>query len=250
MRGQLRIVTTQAQDGSVSATPEGLCHLIESLGTPDFPRQMFSSVERMLDGAAAAVYSFGGPEGTRMVIGDWQAGGRALARHTGQYADFYAAEDPARRAIREGCAVTTCLQRDELPHPGHRALLEEAGFAWRVATLFPAGTRHWYGLHVLLPSRRGPSRKAFDRFSQAAPVFASLISRHLRGPEVDSRLRALCPELTAREAAVCCDLLRGRSAPQVAAALGVRVSSVHTYRKRAYAKLGIASLPELFQRLL
>ena len=81
-------------------------------------------------------------------------------------------------------------------------------------------------------------------------MFASLISRHLRGPEVDSRLRALCPELTAREAAVCCDLLRGRSAPQVAAALGVRVSSVHTYRKRAYAKLGIASLPELFQRLL
>lgn len=246
----VRIVTTQAQDGSVSATPEGLCHLIESLGTPDFPRQMFSSVERMLDGAAAAVYSFGGPEGTRMVIGDWRAGGRALARHTGQYADFYAAEDPARRAIREGCAVTTCLQRDELPHPGHRALLEEAGFAWRVATLFPAGAGHWYGLHVLLPSRRGPSKKAFDRFSRAAPVFASLISRHLRGPEMDSRLRALCPGLTAREAAVCCELLRGRTAPQVAGALGVRVSSVHTYRKRAYTKLGIASLPELFQRLL
>src|ERR1041384_6682145 len=149
----VRIVTTQAQDGSGSAPPEGLCHLIESLGTPDFPRQMFSSVERMLDGAAAAVYSFGGPEGTRMVIGD-------------------------------GCAVPPCLQRDELPHPGHRALLEEAGFAWRVATLFPAGAGHWYGLHVLLPSRRGPSKKAFDRFSKAAPVFASLISRHLRGPEM------------------------------------------------------------------
>src|SRR5262245_29500112 len=137
MRGQLRIVTTQARDGSVSATPEGLCHLIESLGTSEFPRQMFSSVERMLDGAAAAVYSFGGAEGTRMVIGDWRAGGGALDRHTREYAGSYAAADPARRAMREGCVVTTCLQRDELPHPGHRALLEEVGFAWRVATLFP-----------------------------------------------------------------------------------------------------------------
>ena len=247
----MQIVTTQAHDGSVSATPEGLCHLIESLGTPQFPRQMFSSVERMLDGAAAAVYSFGGPEGTRMVIGDWRAGGRGpLDRHTSEYAGCYAAADPARRAIREGCVVTTCLQRDELPDPGHRALLEEVGFAWRVATLFPAGSGHWYGLHVLLPSRRGPAGSAFQRFAQAAPVFASLISRHLRGPEVESRLRALSPALTARETAVCGALLRGRTAPQVATALGVRVSSVHTYRKRAYSKLGIASLPELFQRLL
>ena len=246
----MRIVTTQAQDGTPAAIPEGLCYLIESLGTAEFPRRMFSSVERMLDGAAAAVYSFGGPEGTRMLIGDWKAGGGPLARHTGEYADFYAAGDPARRAVREGCVVTTCLQRDELPHPGHRALLAGVGFAWRVATLFPAGNGHWYGLHVLLPSRRGPSKAAFERFSHAAPVFASLISRHLRGPEVESRLRALSPALTARETAVCCALLRGRTAPQVATALGVRVSSVHTYRKRAYAKLGIASLPELFQRLL
>ena len=250
MRGQLRIVTTQAQDGSVSATPEGLCHLIETLGSAEFPGQMFSSVERMLDGAAAAVYSFGGPEGTRMVIGDWRAGSGPLARHTGEYAGYYAAADPARGAMREGCVVTTCLQRDELPHPGHRALLAEVGFAWRVATLFPAGHGLWYGLHVLLPSRRGPSKAAFQRFARAAPVFASLILRHLRGPEVESRLRALSPALTARETAVCCALLRGRTAPQVATALGVRVSSVHTYRKRAYAKLGIASLPELFQRLL
>lgn len=246
----MRIVTTQARDGSVSAIPEGLCHLIESLGTPQFPRQMFSSVERMLDGAAAAVYSFGGPEGTRMVISDWRVGSGPLARHTSEYAGCYAAADPVRRAIREGCVVTTCLRKDELPDPGHRALLEEVGFAWRVATLFPAGHGHWYGLHVLLPSRRGPSKTAFERYSHAAPVFASLISRHLRGPEVEARLRALCPTLTAREAAVCCALLRGRSSPQVATMLGLRVSSVHTYRKRAYSKLGIASLPELFQRLL
>jgi DNA-binding CsgD family transcriptional regulator len=246
----MKIATAQAQDGTPSAVPEGLCHLIDTIGTPDFPRQMFASVERMLDGAAAAVYSFGGPRGTRMVIGDWQGRGGSLARHTGEYIVRYAANDPARRAMRDGCVVTTCLRREELPNPGHRALLEEAGFAWRVATLFPAGAGAWYGLHVLLPSRNGPSASAFKRFSRSAPVFGSLISRHLRGPEMEPRLRALCPALTERELAVCGALLRGDTSPEVAATLGLRVSSVHTYRKRAYAKLVVGSLPELFQRLL
>lgn len=246
----MRIATARADDGTPAAVPEGLCHLIDSLGTPDFPRQMFASVERMLDGAAAAVYSFGGPRGTRLVIGDWQGRGPTLARHTGEYVVRYAAADPARRALREGHVVTTCLRREELPHPGHRALLEEAGFTWRVATLFPSDAGGWYGLHVLLPSRRGPSGAAFRRFSRAAPVFGSLISRHLRGPQMEARLRALCPALTEREVAICGALLRGDTASEAAAALGLRVSSAQTYRKRAYAKLGVSSLPELFQRLL
>jgi DNA-binding CsgD family transcriptional regulator len=228
--------------------PDRLCHLIESVGTPAFPGLMFDSVERMLGGAAAAVYAFSPHHGTRMVIGDWQKGQGQLARHTGEYAGRYATRDPARRAARDGCVVTTCLSRDELPDPGHRALLEEAGFTWRVATLFPAGNDGWYGLHVLLP--HGPSDDTFLRFSQAAPVFGSLISRHLRAAQLEPRLRALCPALTAREAAVCGELLRGRASPEIARLLGVRVSSVQTYRKRAYAKLGVANLPELFQRLL
>lgn len=244
----MRIATAEAQDGTPSGVPDRLCHLIESLGTTAFPGLLFDSVERMLGGAAAAVYSFSPRHGTRMVIGDWARGPGQLARHTGEYAGHYASHDPARRAARNGCVVTTCLGREELPHPGHRALLEEGGFTSRVAAIFPAGDDTWYGLHVLLP--RGPSDAEFFHFSQAAPVFGSLISRHLHPSQLEARLRALCPALTAREAAVCRALLRGRSSPEIAGSLGLRVSSVQTYRKRAYAKLGVASLPELFQRLL
>jgi DNA-binding CsgD family transcriptional regulator len=238
----------RAQDGTPSGVPDRLCHLIDSLGTPDFPREMFASVEGMLDAAAAAVYSFGGARGTRMLIGDCQLGRGLLDRHTGEYAGRYAAADPVREAARDGFVVTTCLGREELPDAGHRALLEEAGFHWRVATLFPAGGDTWYGLHALLPS--GLSDAGFTRFAEAAPVFGSLIFRHLRGPKFEARLRALCAVLTAREATVCGALLSGRSSPEIARQLGVRVSTVQTYRKRAYAKLRVATLPELFQRLL
>jgi DNA-binding CsgD family transcriptional regulator len=244
----VRIATTETKDGTPTAVPERLCHLIESVGTAAFPALMFDSVERMLDAAAAAVYSFSPQRGTRMVIGDWAKRPTLLARHTGEYAGRYASADPARGAARDGCVVTTCLGREELPHPGHRALLEEAGFHSRVAALFPAGDDAWYGLHVLLPG--APSDDAFLRFAQAAPVFGSLISRHLLAAQLEARLRALCPALTTREAAVCRALLRGRSSPEIALTLGVRVSTIQTYRKRAYAKLGVATLPELFQRLL
>jgi len=40
----MKIATAQAKDGTPSAVPEGLCHLIETIGTPEFPGQMFGFV--------------------------------------------------------------------------------------------------------------------------------------------------------------------------------------------------------------
>jgi DNA-binding CsgD family transcriptional regulator len=52
--------------------------------------------------------------------------------------------------------------------------------------------------------------------------------------------------LTAREQQVLAALLRGTSSEGIAAALSLKPSTVVTYRKRAYAKLGIATQAELF----
>src|SRR5262245_63421405 len=98
---QLRIATARAQDGNPSAVPEALCPLIDTLGTPDFGQHLFVSVERMLGANAAAVYAFGGgARGTRMIMGDWSGGpdlsDATVQRHTSEYAERYAADDPAR----------------------------------------------------------------------------------------------------------------------------------------------------------
>src|SRR5262245_24363553 len=206
----MKVVT--AQCGLPRSLPRGLCPLIESVGTPDFPRQLLASVEDMLDAPAAAVYALTGSRGTRLVIGDWQAGGKALARHTGLYAGRYAGDDPARRLARRGEIVTTVLRREELPNAGHRALLEEAGFAFRVATLVPAGPSSWYSLNVLRPAGRGLSDAVLQRYVRTTPVLGSLITRHLRRESAEARLTALCPSLARREAEVCGALLRGRDA--------------------------------------
>jgi len=52
--------------------------------------------------------------------------------------------------------------------------------------------------------------------------------------------------LSEREQAVCLGILSGRKAEAIAGDLGVAASTVVTYRKRAYAKLGITSRASLF----
>src|SRR5262245_13796431 len=252
---QLRIATARAQDGNPSAVPEALCPLIDTLGTPEFGQHLFVCVERMLSANAAAVCAFGGcARGTRMIMGDWSGGtdlsDATIQRHTSEYAERYAADDPARLALARtpGSVVTTCQSRAELPHAGHRALLEEAGFRERVVALFPAGAGGWYSLNVLRRSGR-VTEALFQRFARAAPVYGSLVARHLR-MEPLTRLLQRSPLLTGREASVCCGLLRGRTARQIADELGIELTSVHTYRKRAYRKLGVRSLRDLFLLLL
>ena len=58
-------------------------------------------------------------------------------------------------------------------------------------------------------------------------------------------LRAAHPTLSEREVEICASLLVGRSYKEIARQRGVLASSVITYRKRAYAKLGIMSRHEL-----
>jgi DNA-binding CsgD family transcriptional regulator len=63
------------------------------------------------------------------------------------------------------------------------------------------------------------------------------------------RLLALDRGLTARELDVCSRSLLGMTAEGTALDLDIKISSVVTYRKRAYARLGISSQAELFHLL-
>lgn len=66
-------------------------------------------------------------------------------------------------------------------------------------------------------------------------------------PETLRRLlSAQAPTLSAREAEVCARIVAGYSSEAIALDLRVTGNSVATYRKRAYAKLGISSQHELF----
>ena len=61
-----------------------------------------------------------------------------------------------------------------------------------------------------------------------------------------SRGAAPFDRLTAREAEVCERILIGYTSTGISLDLDIKPSSVNTYRRRAYEKLGIATQNELF----
>jgi DNA-binding CsgD family transcriptional regulator len=211
---------------SPATAPDRLCALIESVGTPAFTEELFLSVTSMLEASDAAVYAYGTDRRTR-VVAAWGRGAGPLEWRTRAYAQRFADHDPALQTPTADEVITTCIDTAELTDPGHRALLEETGFASRVVSVFPAPGGGWYSLNVPRPAGHAVPERVLD-----------------------ARLAALCPELTPREIGVCQALLRGETTAEVAVALGIRASSVQTYRKRAYAKLRVSNLAGLFQRLL
>ena len=62
-------------------------------------------------------------------------------------------------------------------------------------------------------------------------------------------LSGLCPHLTARELDTCSGLLLGHTYDGIAASMQVSLSTVKTYRARAFDKLGIHSRSALFAKL-
>lgn len=61
-----------------------------------------------------------------------------------------------------------------------------------------------------------------------------------------ARVRSLCPSLAKRELDVVRGVLEGRTAAEIGEMMGIKASSVVTYQKRAYQRLGISSQRQLF----
>ncbi|RQS35574.1 LuxR family transcriptional regulator [Burkholderia sp. Bp8992] len=98
---------------------------------------------------------------------------------------------------------------------------------------------------IVLPLAVAHRRIAGDRSSDAqAPA--------PRTPEggTAQRLNDVFDKLTSRESEVCARLIRGRKTQDIAHELGIRPSSIDTYARRAFAKLGIESRRQLLNLLV
>jgi DNA-binding CsgD family transcriptional regulator len=106
----------------------------------------------------------------------------------------------------------------------------------------------------------GPSD--VDRLRRVVPAVSASIARHFAdsgeasSDDVHRTLRDLFSTgdsfryLTAREAEIAQHILLGYSSEAISANLDISIHSTLTYRKRAYAKLGISSQNELFGLVL
>lgn len=134
--------------------------------------------------------------------------------------------------------------RDADMSPAYRShLFAFPDLADKASVAIPAQDIVYY-LNLYRELDRGPFRSVdLVRLEILMPLLASLIRRHYR----QRRLAASQGEtealavLSERERQLCLHLLRGHTLKTAAKALDIALSSAETYRKRAYAKLGVRS---------
>lgn len=106
--------------------------------------------------------------------------------------------------------------------------------------------KHYHMSEALRKGKKSDHLRDFDPVVTKLPLSRSsdALTNLLDGKN------ALFEKLADRERQVCIRILQGYSSEAISLDLKVAISTIHTYRKRAYAKLGISSQNELFSLCL
>lgn len=178
----------------------------------------------------------------------------------------YYTVDPLLTRLRHGRAATPrmeFLRSEQIENAWYRSFFfDEIGLSGKMSVLEqrPSGGTYFNFYHG---SGAQFSDCEIENLAWLSKVVSHGIARHeelrpRRLPPPDGRrldvlsrlLRRRASRLTVRELAVCARIVSGYSSEAIALDLGIAESSVATYRKRSYAKLGICSQHELFSLCL
>jgi DNA-binding CsgD family transcriptional regulator len=235
--------------------------IVEALGAPSLPERLFDALGRLA--SIDEIFAFTRPDRgakPRMLasagIGR-QAGARAAA-----YRERFHGLDPLNRALMAGGASQLAVRvaPDEIADASYREACFEAPRFVEKLSIARRGRQGWTILSLYRGRRAGRfSASELERLSGVCQLALPLLARHgeLAAPveddpltRLDLRLGVLCPALTTRERAVLARTAIGMTAEAAALDLGIKPSSVLTYRRRGYERLGISSGYQLLGRLL
>jgi DNA-binding CsgD family transcriptional regulator len=214
------------------------------LGTPDFT-EPFMSVVQLTGASQVTAFAYHPDKVECLVSRNFQSddeGGILAAA----YLDGGFRDDPLyRRAIAmdPGECIVERLE-DLLPRISSRYLamfFGSAGFRTKIATMVAQDSlRMVANLYF-----REPTSEPFGGMQELNRLIGRTLATHflrLNPPDFPFPLAVL----SERERQVCLGMLAGKKAEIIAEEVGVGLSSVVTYRQRAYHKLGISSRGELF----
>jgi len=200
-----------------------------------------------------------GPAGVRPLVQFYEADKPPVAHQT--YIRHYLPSDPIQRAMSSASRADGMLEirvepRDIVAN-GYRRMLEHAGILERVSYLRRAASG-WQCMTVARKARSGPFKEpdlavlgSFARLLMPLiarnEALSDCIPQRTREAidEIESRFGRRFPALTLRERQTCARAAVGMTAAGAALDLGIAVSSILTYRKRAYQRLGVTSACEL-----
>ena len=160
----------------------------------------------------------------------------------------------------DGTPVIVHLTIDGLEHAEMRERIYRPYLVREKVVISGRDERSAVAISLMRTDRKGPfGADALTSLANASRAIVALAMKHvaLLRDTADPRLGLTClptieaclagakPALSRREAEVCARVLYGMTSMGIALDLGVSEESAMTYRKRAYARLGIGSQREL-----
>lgn len=229
-------------DSALTAILEGVDACLARSGEEGWTAPFLDMVERT-GAAQIMVFSYDAAHAACLLSRNFRA--RALGGRLAQdYLDGWYRQDPLYARVLEMTEGALAVARvdaraADLPGAYRDRFFDRPGLTGKTAIL-AVGAR----LRLVINVYWAVAEAAPD-LAPLLPVLGRLARMHF-----ESRLAASYPlalaALSQRERAVCMGILAGKKAEQIAADLGVAASSVVTYRRRAYEKLGISSRGALF----
>ncbi|EGD05768.1 LuxR superfamily regulatory protein [Burkholderia sp. TJI49] len=258
----------------IGVRPGSLGATIRAVGTPGFVAAVTAFVNDSIAADAVHLERWRADTGsTSGYVVEWLGSGSLrFAADTLRVMDVYYQDychvDPLFAPLR-GKAGTLLVQRhiDGLAHGDfRRRIFDEPGIAQECVLVH--GTAH---VQYALGLARTDGQAAFTtgelfHFRQMVDLLFPMFDLHARTCAArrvasvstnatsyagfDARLERQNVQLSRREHEICRLLLCGRSVPEAAQQLDVKLSTAESYVKRAFAKLGVRTRRELFDWVL
>ena len=249
------------------ATRAQIAQLIETIGRPDFASTVMEVIGRFLPVAHFAALIQNPKSGVQVIAAASRSRDDTSSAIAHVYARQYFRNDPARLmdwSDKSAQRVALShLRSSDLGHsPYRRDCYDKPGIIERLSVTCESGDSvesvNFYRTH-----REGQfGATDYDVAIETTALLLPFIRRHraiVASPAANradtlerfsKRLQSLPYRLAQREVEVCARALIGMSVEATALDLGIRPTSITTYRQRAYQKLGISSQNELFALVL
>lgn len=249
---------------------KNLGSLIDALGTARFHQDLYETLDELAQVDHLSLLRFDGDQCARLVFSTSRP--RWRFRHDAQnaYLECFCALDPNRsvfQALRPGAGVVLRrLRRDEVPGADYRRHCYDAAQLVDRLSVLSVDACGGYALNLYRNGEHGPfSDGEMTEVGDSAAVLAACCAKHdwcaatgsdddqdaaSRVDGIRSCLQRHRASLSARESAVAARVLVGMTSDGIAVDLGIGLQSVLTYRKRAYAKLGVCGQRELLSLFL
>lgn len=243
--------------------------LISALGTAGFDRLLFDALDELALVDHVSLLRFSGDQCTRLVFAVSRPHWPFVHAAQSAYLERFCALDPNRRVFhRPGSAEPVAvrrLRREEVPGFDYRWRCYDAARLVDRLSVISVDPTGGYALNLYRSTDHGPFPDGALAYVQdRAAVLAACCAKHdwcapparaavdpaARIDALGEPLHRLQPGLSRREAAVAARVAAGLTSDGIAVDLGIGMQTVLTYRKRAYAKLGVRNQRELFALLL